>query len=633
MLELPPPAAPLINGHRRLRGPYTIGGALLRVLVPAALEHAPDLVAAHAVAIRAAAPDLRPLLPHREEPLGPGLHEDERILVPAPRRTLRVANGIAEFVRDRLDGPRALRVENVHEADATDRELLAVLMRRVPGLTVAAAAPTPPDSWSGEDVVLVTAPPAEGPVEDYVASDGTTDDPRAYAAYLALPPAERARAHDRRAGELSGEHLLGAVPYHRELGGDREAALSALWAAVDHCVGEGFLHAVTELGPRGLRLATPGSDLWWRFIHRTATALAGIGRRAEAFELYESARRASIDPAVHAAAAYGTAMLDARDPDPARRDLGRAMGWINEAIAVSTLLPDRRERAFKLGFDRNGRALIELRQGRTDEALRLVESAIELAERDLAPDAHPLHRMVLFANRAQLLARSGRPAEALTDFDRAIAIDPAFPDHYLDRGNLLLAMGRPDDALADYETAISLGPPLPEAYYNRAELRLSVGDLERALADLDHVLELDPAFLDAYVNRAGVLEMLDEHEAARRDVEAGLEIDPGNPHLHGVLGQLETAAGRYAEARTAFDTALARDPALAGAWANRAILRHRTGDLEGAVADLTRAIELGEDAALYANRAVALRDLGRVDEAAADLARARELDPGVDAGN
>ncbi|GLX00874.1 tetratricopeptide repeat protein [Microtetraspora sp. NBRC 16547] len=625
--------APLINGHRRLRGPYTIGGMLLRALVPAALERSPDLVAAHGIEIRAAAPDLRRLVPACGEPLWASLHEDERILVPAPRRTLRVANGIAEFVRDCLDGRRALRVDNVHEADPTDHELLAVLMRRVPGLTVALAAPGPPGEWSGESFILGTASPAEGPIDDYIASDGTTDDPEAYAAYLALPPGERARAHDRRADELSGDHLLGAVPYHRERGGDQAAALSALWAAVDHCVGEGFLHAVAELGLRGLRLAEPGSDLWWRFIHRTATALAGIGRRGEAFELYESARRGSVDPAVHAAAAYGTAMLDARDPDPARRDLGRAMGWINEAIAVSTLLPDHRERAFKLGFDRNGRALIELRQGRVEEALRLVESAIELADRDLPPDAHPLHRMVLFGNRAQLLARSGRNADALRDFDRAIAIDPGFPDNYLDRGNLLLAMGRPDDALTDYETAIRLGSPLPEAYYNRAELRLATGDRELALADLDHVLELDPAFLDAYVNRAGVLEMLDEHEAARRDVDAGLELDPGNPHLHGVLGQLETAAGRHAEARAAFDAALARDPALAGAWANRAILRYGTGDLDGAVADLTRAIELGEDAALYANRAIALRDLGRFAEAEADLEQARRLDPTIDVDN
>ncbi|MEV4299361.1 tetratricopeptide repeat protein [Microbispora rosea] len=630
LLEVPPPVAPVVSGHRRLRGPYTIGGAILRALVPVALERSPGLVAEHDIEIRAVAPSLRPVVPARRQTIEARLTEDERILVPAPRRTLRIANGIAEFVRDCLEGPRALLVDNLHEADPADRELLRVLARRVPALTLAIGSAESPDTWEG--VRLVEARAQGGPPDDYVASDCTSDDPRAYRAYLSLPPEERARRHGRRAAELrahpaAAEHALGAVPYHLEHGGDVDAAVQALWAAVDHCVTEGFLHAVVELGSCGLRLVEPGSDLWWRFTHRTATALAGLGRRAPAQELYDRARRVSVDPAVHAAAAYGTAMLDARDRDPARRDLARARAWINEAIAISTLLPDRRTRAFKLGFDQNGRALIELREGRADEALGLVRSAIDLAERDLPPGAHPVHRMVLFANRAQLLARLGRGEEALADFDRAVAIDPGFPDHYLDRGNLLFEMGRTDEALADYETAMRVSPPLPEAYYNRAELRLAAGDLDGARADLDHVIELDPGYLDAYVNRAGVLEMLGEHEAARRDVEAGLALDPGNAHLHGVLGQLETGAGRYAEAALAFDAALAADARLASAWANRATLRFETGDAPGAVDDLTRAIELGEDAALYFNRATALDALGRGREALLDLRRALALTP------
>ncbi|WP_182881622.1 tetratricopeptide repeat protein [Microbispora sp. H10949] len=628
-LETPPPLEPVVNGHRRLRGPYTIGGALLRAIVPAALERSPDLVADHDIEIRAVAPSLRPLVPARRQTIEARLPEDERILVPAPRRTLRIANGIAEFVRDHLAEPRTLLADNLHEADPADRELLGVLARRVPDLTLALGSAEP--AWEG--MRPVEALPLDGPPDDYLASDCTSDDPRAYRAYLALAPEERARRHVLRAAELSAgaesaESALGAVPYHLEHGGDPDAAARALWAAVDHCVAEGFLHAVVELGSRGLRLCEPGSGLWWRFAHRTATALAGLGRRAQAQELYDQARRGSVDPVVHAAAAYGTAMLDARDRDPERRDLTRARAWINEAIAISTLLPDRRERAFKLGFDQNGRALVELREGRLREALGLVESALDLAGRDLPPDVHPQHRMVLHANRAQLLARLGRRREALADLDVAIGIDPVFPDHYLDRGNLLLEMGRTEAALADYETAMRVSPPLPEAYYNRAELRLAAGDLEGARADLGHVLDLDPGCLDAYVNRAGILEMLGEHEAARRDVEAGLALDPGNAHLHGVLGQLETAAGRYAEARLAFDAALATDARLASAWANRATLRFETGDAPGAVEDLTRAIELGEDAALYFNRATALDALGRRGEALLDLRRALALAPG-----
>ncbi|MEV6032818.1 tetratricopeptide repeat protein [Nonomuraea sp. NPDC052116] len=52
------------------------------------------------------------------------------------------------------------------------------------------------------------------------------------------------------------------------------------------------------------------------------------------------------------------------------------------------------------------------------------------------------------------------------------------------------------------------------------------------------------------------------------------------------------------------------------------------GDLDGAVADLTRAIQLEESPAFLFNRAVALRDLGEQESARSDLERAARLDPG-----
>ncbi len=540
---------PPIDGHRRPHGPYTVGAALLGRLVPAALERSEHLVAAHDLEIRAVAPGLRDLVPARRVTLDAGLTDDERILVPAPRRTLRLANGIAEFVRDAVPPGSTLVVCNGSQAVPTDAELLDVLMRRIPpsvlAITLYEGGPErPPDSRDADE----------------------------------------------------------------------------LWAIVNRAVHEGFLHAVAELGERGLALSEPGGARWWRFAQRTATALGGLGRRQEARDLWERARRSSQDPAVHAAGAYGLAMLDARHPDAAARDLGRARGWINEAIAISTLLPDPLLRAFKLGFDRNGLALIELRQGRLPQALALVDSAIELAGE--LGDRHPLHRMVLLANRARLLAALGRTKESLEEWGAAIAIDPMFPDSYVDRGNLLLELGRHHEALADYESALRVGPPLPEAHYNRAELRIGQGDVEGALADLDRVIDLDPSYVDAYVNRAGLLACLERDEEARADTVAGLALSPGNPYLLTVLGQLETGAGRLAGARRALDQAIELSPGLSAAWGNRGVLRYEAGDPQGAVADLTRAIALAPQPDLYANRAVALRALGRTSEADIDDARA-----------
>jgi len=616
-IDLPPPLLPPVDADRWAGGPYTFGAAIARALVPLALRHRPGLVEAHDIELRTVAPDLRGTVPVRRGSIAEDLPPAERILVHAAKRTRRIANGLAEFVRDvaavlrdrdAAPGPRTVVVHNAHLADFTDRELLEILLTRVDPalLTLVVCAPAPAEPLASALAArarrLPDVPPASGGETEPEAG------PRTWRGGPALPyPSER------RLDELTGAELRDAI---------------------ERCFEAGCHHAVAELGRRALAATEPGAEGWWRLMHRTATALAAIEREDEAWALFDEVRRVSTDPAEHAAAAYSTAMLLVRHHDHARRDPEAALPWINQAIAISTLLPDPELRAFKLGFDLNGRALIEMRLGRTEQALELVERAIALADEGLPPGRHPIHRLVLRANRAQLKIALGRPEEALADLDAAIAADPGYPDYYIDRGNLLHRLGRLEEARADYETAMRVGPPFPEAYYNRAEILFALGDHDGALADLDYALELDPGFVDAYVNRAGLLAARGEYGRARADAERGLALAPANPYLLCVLGQIEMAEDRAEAARRAFDGALRHDPSLAAAWANRGMLAFETGDLDGAVRDLSRAVELtrananpGEEAPLLFNRAVALRAAGREEEAIADLTRALELAP------
>ncbi|WP_043618313.1 tetratricopeptide repeat protein [Nonomuraea candida] len=605
-----------LDADRRIGGPYTMAAALLDHLVPPALERRPALVAAHDIEIGVAAPHLREVvaaalrdldparLPEPEAArlrdlqsarlgdlgparlgdlgsarlgdLGParlpgpgsgrsrdagsgllrrsvadGLPREQRVLVPGARRTLRIANGLAEFVRDCLTRPLTVTVANLGEADPTDAELVTVLRRRLdPGL-----------------LTIVEGPSAPG------------------------------------AGPLRADF--------------------------DRYRDEGFHHAMAESGTEALRGLAYEDDpgRWQLLLQRVAASLEAIGREDEARELYDRARRESTDPKHRATVAYGTAMILVRHHDPARRDPERALAWINEAITITSLLPDPKERAFHLGFDLNGKALVELRRGRREAALELVERAIGLAETHL-PDEHPIHRLVLYANRAQLLSLAGRKEAALADYTRAIETDPGYPDYYLDRGNLLHELGRSAEALADYETVMRLSPPFPEAYYNRSEVRYAAGDLEGARADLDHTLELDPEFAPGYVNRCGLYAAIGDHVRARRDAERGLELAPGDPHLLCVLGQVELAEQHYPESRMAFDRALERDPELVAAWAGRAELAYERGDHEAALADLTRALKLAETAELLFNRSVVYHAAGLTAQARQDLLRAAELAPG-----
>ncbi|MEV5325419.1 tetratricopeptide repeat protein [Nonomuraea sp. N2-4H] len=542
----------LIDADRRIGGPYTLAAALLARLVPGALKTAPDLVAAHDIEIRAAAPALRAAVPARRRSLADDLPRAQRVLVPGARRSLRIANGLAEFVRDYLTaaGPLTLRVTNLGEADYTDSELVKVLRRRL--------------------------------------------DP------------ELLRIEE-------GPSAPGSGPLRADFGRYRD---------------EGFHHAMAESGLEVLRGLAYDDDpeRWQLLVQRVAAALEAIEREDEARDLYDRARRLSTDPKHRATIAYATAMILVRHHDPAQRDPEQALSWINEAVTITSLLPDPRERAFHLGFDLNGKALVELRRGRREAAMELVEQAIELAETHLQ-DEHPIHRLILYANRGQLLALGGRREEALADYDRAIAADPGYPDYYLDRGNLLHAMGRSDEALADYEAVMRLSPPFPEAYYNRSEVRYAAGDLAGARADLDHTLELDPDFAPAYVNRCGLHVAAGDYVRARQDVERGLALAPEDPYLLCVLGQVELAEQRYPESRLAFDRALEIDPELVAAWAGRAELAFERGDNELAVSDLTRALKLGETAELLYNRSLAYRAAGLAEQARQDLLRAAELDP------
>lgn len=316
--------------------------------------------------------------------------------------------------------------------------------------------------------------------------------------------------------------------------------------------------------------------------------------------------------------AYSTAMLYARHYPEPRRDYQRARIWMNMSIAIASLVEDPKKRAFHSVFGHNGLALVEVRQKRADEALRMLEDGMARLDRELEPGEHALHRAVLRYNRAQVLGMMGRLEESLSDYLAVVELDPDFPEHHFNVGNILRRLGRDEEAIAAYERALRLSPPFPEAYYNLGDARLELGDVRGALADFGYTLELDPAHLDARVNRAGLLCDLGETDAAWRDVTEGLELAPDNAHLLCLKGRLLAERDDPDAAREALSAAIGRDERLAEAWALRGELAYAAGDLAGAAHDLDRAVELGGTPEMRFNRAVVHQESGRYAEAAAD---------------
>ena len=163
------------------------------------------------------------------------------------------------------------------------------------------------------------------------------------------------------------------------------------------------------------------------------------------------------------------------------------------------------------------RAAALLREGRIDEAMRDLDTALELNPR--SAHAH--------VNRAMALARRGERDRALADFDRAIELDPSFADAHAERCVLLLRMEEPARALDSCNAALRLAPNLPAALLNRATLHMRAQRMEEALADLERVLKYEPASAMALYNRGRIYRSLGRAAESEHDLNASCKTGFG----------------------------------------------------------------------------------------------------------
>jgi tetratricopeptide (TPR) repeat protein len=647
-----------VRCHRRLRGPYTGAGAVLRRAVPELLAIDRELVAARAAAIVTMAPELTAIVPMAPQTLTSSASSEERTRFYPAVRTLRLSHGAVELLMDwaRLAHPGGvvLSFRDLDDADPSDREFVSVLLRRCDPslLTVVAEAAGADDalgqalaryatqalpnalpnvlrnqSASGRPDLSEPARPADADLAQlFIDSDGTDKDPALRQAYAALSAGDRAARHTARAATLTalGEpgHRLGAIPYHLEHGTDPHGAgVTALAAACEECFGLGCYDAALDLAVRGRELAAGATDQhpYWTFTYKAGACLSTLRRGTYGSDYFTELRAITADPNVHMNACYMMSMLYTRYLPSGNHDEYRALEWVNTAIALADRHPDPHKQVFFGAFMRNARALVELHRADPRTALALVNEAIAMTDADLGPDEALLHRSVLLFNRAQVLGAVGDFSGALRDYDVVISRDPEYGEYYFERAGVHRSLGRPAEALADYATAIALSPPFHEAHYNRADVRRETGDADGALRDLDYAVVLNPEHVDSHVNRVDLLLEAGETERARAGIDAGLELDPGNANLLSARGSLLAESGDTDGAFASYTAALTADPGFAAAWANRAVLSYSAGRAAEAVADLDQAIGLADDPWLRLNRAIARQDLGEHQRAAADL--------------
>jgi tetratricopeptide (TPR) repeat protein len=96
-------------------------------------------------------------------------------------------------------------------------------------------------------------------------------------------------------------------------------------------------------------------------------------------------------------------------------------------------------------------------------------------------------------NRGHSYEASGQFDQAVSDYNRAIALKPDLAIAYEARGNSYYKLRQFDWAITDYTRAIALRPNNAESYGNRGNAYLALLRPDKAIADYAKALKLDPA--------------------------------------------------------------------------------------------------------------------------------------------
>ena len=168
--------------------------------------------------------------------------------------------------------------------------------------------------------------------------------------------------------------------------------------------------------------------------------------------------------------------------------------------------------------------------------------------------ASTLPNAVAQNNLGGILARSGRPDEAIVHYRKALEIKPDYAEAYNNYGVILGQDGRLDEAIAHLKKALELKPDYPDARDNLDVIQSQREELVKGLADRRKLLRSRPDDVALLSSIAWVLATVpndsirDGAKAVEFAQRAEKLTDGREPAILDTLAAAQAETGRFAEA-------------------------------------------------------------------------------------
>ncbi len=218
-------------------------------------------------------------------------------------------------------------------------------------------------------------------------------------------------------------------------------------------------------------------------------------------------------------------------------------------------------------------------------------------------------------------------AQAIDDYDMAIALDPLKAVLYNDRGLVFYEMGDAERARNDYSWAVVLDERMDLAYFNRGLLNWDEGNNAAAEKDFSAFLKLNPEDGEAWRRRGQARFGLNNQDGAFEDFSKAIAFDPKD--VYALAYRCGTAINlkKHDDAERDCKAALAIDDNLAEALNNLAWLYYKRGDHRAGLPLAERAVKSDpEQAAYWDTRGHLLEAVGERDRAIESFKAALKLD-------
>ena len=161
------------------------------------------------------------------------------------------------------------------------------------------------------------------------------------------------------------------------------------------------------------------------------------------------------------------------------------------------------------------------------------------------------------------------------------------------RGNTSLELGNNIEALSNFTKAIELNPNFYEAYNDRSVVKFYLKDYEGSINDCNRAIKLNPNFAEAYNNRGNALLEFDKFSEAIHNFNKAIDLNPNLASAYANRGLANFYLKNYLDTINDCNKAIALNPNSAIAYYYRGSAKLNLRDNSNYCADWGKAAKLG----------------------------------------